>query len=387
MTKRFALYWHNGRSLGHTVRSLALGQGLLTHISDSTVIGITGASRYYELLPAGMDVLKIPSFLGYDEAGAVRNESILAVSRKEFQLIRENLLTTFLRDFHPHALIVDFEPQGKRGELVPAFLNTPGTEKILGLRGILKSFEETRAEFFNPRMVSFIQEHFSAIHVYTDPRVFNFEEYYQTPLEINQLIQYTGYVVRPTVATKAEARADLHIPADARIIAVSFGGGQGAEFIWESILTGLAKIQQQFDYVYFAAGPFLEAEAYERLRQKTFDKPNWVWSRLLNPLPTWLKASDLFIGAGGYNTLAEVITTRANALIIPRQLNEQEQLMHTTRLADLNLLRIASLETILQQDISSLLQTCLAEPYPDKTQKKIMVDGARENARLIEAMT
>lgn len=386
MTKRFALYWHNGRSLGHTVRSMSLGEGLLKYVSDSTVMGITGASRYYELLPAGMDVLKIPSFIGYDEEGAVRNKSILTIPRREFQQIRENLVATFLRDFHPHAFIVDFDPQGKRGELVPAFAQTPEVKKVLGLRGILKSIEETNAEFFNPRMLSYIQEHYSAIHVYTDPRVFNLEEYYGTPPAINKLIKYTGYVVRPTVATQAEARAALQLPTDARIVVVSFGGGQGTELLWESAFASLAKIQRHFDYVYFAAGPYLEAASYERLRQSTANKPNWHWTKLLNPFPTWLKACDLFIGAGGYNTLAEVITTSVNALIVPRQLNEQEQLMHATRLADLKFLRLIGLETMLKEDISPLLQTALVEPYPDVIGGKLMVDGMRENARLIEAI-
>lgn len=386
MAKRFALYWHNGRSLGHTVRSMALGQGLLEHVPNSTVIGITGASRYYELLPTGMDVLKIPSFLGYDEEGAIRNESILSLTKKEFQQIRENLIATFIKDYRPHAFIVDYNPQGKRGELTPMLLNSPGVKKILGLRGILNSYAETRAEFFNSRMVDFIQEHFDAIHVYTDPRVFSLEEFYETPPEINRMIHYTGYVVRPTVSSREEARAALGLEAGARVIVVSFGGGQGVERIWESILTSLNKIRNRFDYVYMAAGPFLEDDAYMRLQQATAELPNWKWVRLLNPLTTWMKASDLFIGAGGYNTLAEVITTGANSLIIPRQLNEQEQLMHTTKLAMLKFLRLVDMETIYEQDITPLLERCLAEPYPDQAQKALMTDGARENARLIEAM-
>ncbi len=54
--KRIALYWHNGRSLGHIVRSATLGQGLLEHMPGSAVMGITGASKGFELLPPGMDV-------------------------------------------------------------------------------------------------------------------------------------------------------------------------------------------------------------------------------------------------------------------------------------------------------------------------------------------
>lgn len=386
MTNRIAIYWHNGRSLGHTVRCLALGQALLSHNPDTTVVGITGASRYFELLPPGMDVLKIPSFLGYDEEGAIRTESILSVTKKEFQHIRENLIATFVRDFRPHVLIVDYNPQGKSSELAPTIVSSPGTKKILGLRGILNSFEETRAEFFTPRMVAFIQEHFSAIHVYTDPRIFCLEEYYQTPPAITRLLKYTGYVTRPTVATREEARAALNLDPDARIMVASFGGGQGTEMLWEATIAALVKIRHRFDAAYLVAGPHLEAPAYERIRLQVAQYPNWQWTSMLNPLQTWMKACDLFIGAGGYNTLAEVITTGVNALIVPRQLNEQEQTMHATRLADMRVIRLASLDTILHEDISPLIGRCLMEPYPDKTYGELATDGAMENARLVEAL-
>lgn len=386
MTNRIALYWHNGRSLGHTVRCMALGQALLSYNPDTTVMGITGASRYFELLPPGMDVLKIPSFLGYDEEGAIRTESILSITKKEFQSIRENLIATFVRDFRPHALVVDYNPQGKSGELVPAMVGSPGTKKILGLRGILNSFEETRAEFFTPRMVAFIQEHFSAIHVYTDQRIFCLEEYYQTPPAITRMLKYTGYVTRPTVATREEARAALNLDSGARIIVVSFGGGQGTEMLWEVTIAALAKIRHHFDAAYLVAGPHLEAPAYERICEQVSENPSWQWSRMLNPLQTWMKACDLFIGAGGYNTLAEVITTGVNALVVPRQLNEQEQAMHATRLADMGVIRLAGLDTILYEDISPLLERCLMEPYPDTTCGEVATNGAAENARLVATL-
>lgn len=386
MTKRIAIYWHNGRSLGHTVRCLALGQALLAYRPSNTVVGITGSSRYYDLLPEGMDVLKIPSFLGYDEEGAIRTESILSITKKEFQHIRENLLTTFIHDFRPHVLVIDYNPQGKSGELLPAIISSPATKKVLGLRGILDSYAATNAEFFNPRMVSFIQEHFAAIHVYTDPRIFSLEDYYHTPPEIGRMLKYTGYVTRPSVASREEAREVLHIERDARVVVVSFGGGQGTECLWEGAISALSQIRHRFDMAYLVAGPHLEAPAYERLRTRIADYPGWQWCRMLNPLQTWMKASDLFIGAGGYNTLAEIITTGTNALIIPRQLNEQEQAMHAARLADLHLVRLTTMEAFQQQHAAKLVETCLLEPYPAQPLGQVATNGALQNARLLEAL-
>jgi predicted glycosyltransferase len=333
-----------------------------------------------------MDLIKIPSYLTYDDTGGVRTTPVLSLAKEQFQHIRENLISTFVRDFQPHALIVDFHPEGKNGELIPTVINSPNTHKVLGLRGILGSPTQTNRDFFNPRLIAFMKEHFSAIHVYIDEHVFRLDDYYAIPASLSAMFKYTGYITRPTLTTRMEARESLQLDADARIIVVSFGGGQGTEPIWQSILHSLCKIQKHFDYAYLSAGPYLESSAYERLRMQVSQHPNWTWTRLLNPLPAWIKASDFFVGSGGYNSLAEVIATGANALIIPRQLNEREQELHATRLANLNILRIANLETILNKDINSLLEICLEEPYPHNQNRTIATNGAENSARLIESI-
>jgi predicted glycosyltransferase len=333
-----------------------------------------------------MDFVKIPSYLAFDDVEAVHTTPILSINKAEFQSLRENLIATVVRDFRPHVFVVDYHPQGKKGELVPMLINSPNTKKVLGLRGILGTPVETNNEFFSPRMVAFIHEYFSAVHVYVDPNVLRLEEYYQVPTSLRNKLTYTGYVTRPTVASKAQARALLNLDPHARLIVANFGGGQGTEKLWRAVLYSLSRIQKRFDFAYLASGPYLEADAYERLRLQSSEYPHWTWTRLLNPLPLWIKASDLFIGSGGYNSLAEVIATGANALVVPRHLNDREQELHTTRLADLNILRVTSLERILCEAITSLLEACLAEPYPSELPFKIAINGAMQSANLIAGL-
>src|SRR5712692_7327991 len=148
MNKRIALYWHNGRGLGHTVRCATLGQALLDYLPGSAVLGITGASKGLELLPPTMDFVKIPSYLAFDDIGGVHTTPTLAITKSDFQHIRENLIATLVKDFQPNVFVVDYHPQGKKGELVPMILNSPSTKKVLGLRGILGTPAETNSEFF-----------------------------------------------------------------------------------------------------------------------------------------------------------------------------------------------------------------------------------------------
>ncbi len=386
MTNRIALYWHNGRSLGHTIRSATLGQGLLEQMPGSAVIGITGASKGVELLPPGMDVLKLPSYLAFDHPQRAVSMPILLVTRDELAGMRANLIATFLRDFRPDVLVVDYYPQGNDGELVQGLSQSSETRKVLGLRGILGTPEQTNQQFFSPRMADFIRANYAAIHVYVDERVFRLEEYYDVPAALVEMLRYTGYVTRPAAASRQEACARLNLDAQARVVVASFGGGQGTESLWWAVLRALEVIASSFDTAYFAAGPYLEADAYARLQNVAALHPNWRWTRLLDPLPMWMQASDLFIGSGGYNSLAEVLATGANALIIPRQLNEREQLLHAASLAKLQALRLLDLETALHENIAPMLEMCLREPFPMAGQLPMRMDGAAENARLIEEL-
>ena len=385
MTNRIALYWHNGRSLGHTIRSATLGQGLLERMPGCAVMGITGASKGIELLPPGMDVLKLPSYLAFDHPQGAVSAPILPVTRDELAGMRANLITTFLRDFRPGVLLVDYYPQGNDGELVQAFSQSSETRKVLGLRGILRTPEQTNRQFFSPRMADFIRANYDAIHVYVDERVYRLEEYYDVPAALVEMLRYTGYVTRPAAASRQEARGQLNLDTQARVVVASFGGGQGTESLWQAVFQALKAISS-FDAAYFAAGPYLEAGAYARLQSIVAQHPNWHWARLLDSLPVWMQASDLFIGSGGYNSLSEVLATGANALIIPRQLNEREQVIHATSLAKLQALRLLNLETALHENIAPMLEMCLREPFPDRRLLTIKTDGAAANARMVEKL-
>jgi predicted glycosyltransferase len=381
MDKRIAMYWHNGRALGHTSRSATLGKALLD--TGSVVVGITGASRGLNLLPKGMDVLKIPSYLAYDGESGVTTNPIMSIRKSEFQHIRENLISTFVKDFIPDFLIVDYSPQGKKGELMPTLLNSRSTKKILGLRGVLNTKDESNEVFFNPDISSFIRQNYSAIHVYTDPNVFRLEEYYQVPPCLVEMIKYTGYVSRKTLLSKIESRASLGIDQNAQLIVANFGGGQGTEKIWLSLLQELLKQDNFFDLAYLASGPYMEDDAYNRVKELTSNKNNIIWTKFLDPLPVWMKASDLFIGSGGYNTLAEVISTDVNALIIPRQLYEKEQVIHCGILNQMNLIRVLPYEEIMTgSDFGEILRTCLSNPLKQHN-GSICTDGDIQNVALL----
>ena len=108
MSLRVALYWHNGRSLGHTAESAVLAHALVPTISNLAIAGITGASKGLDMFPTSMDIVKLPSFRNYDTPTKTLMEPVLPITERELfrmRLVwRPTSLTLTVLSFHPMAV-------------------------------------------------------------------------------------------------------------------------------------------------------------------------------------------------------------------------------------------------------------------------------------------
>ncbi len=331
------------------------------------------------MFPKSIDIVKLPSFFNYDTPTKTVVEPVLDITERELFQIREDLITTFMQGFRPHGLVVNHLPQGLEGELITAIKMSSSTKKVLTLRGILFSPEKTNAEYFNSSMVSWIDEHFEAILVYTDPSLFRLEDHYDIPSNLAAKMVYTGYIATPVNFDKLQARQALNLSEQATIVLASLGGGQGTLDIWVRILEAIDNLKDRCDLAYLVTGPYLEDTAYHDLQLRVKHLHNVKLTRYTSELITWMKASDVFIGAGGANMLGEVLATQANAIIIPRQLREAEQEMHTSRLAELNIVRMMSRAQVQLGQLSPLLKEALA--FPLNTRHQLMMGGAEKSVR------
>lgn len=386
---RCALYWHNGgHGLGHTSRSGTLGQALLGRLPGSSVVGITGAREGLDLLPHGMDFVKVPSYTSREKAGAVNRSPVLAVSDQQLHRMRSRIMVTFLADLEPHVLFTDLYPLGKRNELADALARVPDTKVVFGVRGLLDdTVLHPGTGFFDSRTIDIVGERFAAIHVYTDPQIFRLEDHYDLPRSWEQKVTYTGYVARrPAAASREEARTLLGLDTGARIIVVSFGAGTGKEDMWQAIVGHLHSIRSRFDIAYMAAGINLEQDAYDRIASLVAADPALVWTRALHDLPTWMMASDLFIGTGGYNTCAEVLSAGVNAVVIASEKYDLEEEISTEAMASRQLVRKGRRVELDQPEMRVMLERGLDDPYPGPDAPAILTDGAVRNAELAQAI-
>jgi len=231
MSARLVFYWHNGRSLGHTSRAATIARAALERVSDARIFGLTGASRGLELLPPGMDVVKIPSFFSYDLPGGVSRQPAVAIAEPEAHHIRTSVINVFIDSFNPDALI--------------------------GLRGVLGSRAETNEEFFSTDVVRHIDRTYEKVLIYTDSDVIDLEMLYEIPPVLRRKLHYTGYVARRTPLTRDEARRQIGYD-DRLLIVAAFGGAQGALPLYLSLFDAVRRVVPNDATVVVPLGPYLK---------------------------------------------------------------------------------------------------------------------------------
>ncbi|MFG3517622.1 glycosyltransferase family protein [Streptomyces bobili] len=380
--RTIALYWHNGRSLGHTSRTAKVARYLLRSPEPFSVAGITGAYRGLDLLPPEVDVIKIPSFANFDDPDGWNLRPRLAMDTETLHQARADLITAFLRHYRPDVLMSDHIPRGTNDELVPTLEARYAQHAVLSLRGVLLDKDKTARKYFGQGgRGPWVLDHYCQFNVHTHPEVFDLADYYAIPPEAADRLHYTGYLAEPCTLPRDQARAQTGVAGDERLIVAAMGGGQGAGDLWRSLSAALQRRRHLFDRALLVTGPYLEPKDQQALRQLWENDP-LVDIRAYEPdLLPWMRACDLFIGAAGSNMLGEVLATGANAIAIPRQVRESEQLVHSRRLHELGLLRKVDLPDALGGALHDTVALALTDPLsPDGT--RYLWDGGSYDRHL-----
>jgi predicted glycosyltransferase len=332
---RIALYSHDALGLGHLRRNIAIATALAV-AGAAAILLICGAREagLFEL-PPGVDVLALPA-LRKRSGGGYRSRS-LGLELAGMVALRGRILRSALGAFAPHALIVDKLPSGVESELSPSFgvLHDAGTRLVLGLREVLDEPARVREEWRQTDFERLLRDHYDAVWVYGDPRVYDPVVEYGMADDVAGLVRYTGYLNRngdgQRSADPAVLRAELGLPAGPLCLCTVGGGEDGYRladaFARAALPPGASGV--------IVTGPFMPAvqrRAIERLAARRGDLS------VLSFVPdadALMGAADQVVAMGGYNTVCEALARGRRALIVPRTQPRREQLIRAQRLAAL----------------------------------------------------
>jgi predicted glycosyltransferase len=326
--KRLLFYVHDGTGLGHLQRLSKIARALQ---SEAACLIVTGHRAAAWLVPETCEYVRLPSLdsLLPDKAAYWGREPFLAVDRDEGLAMRRGMLDSVVAAFAPDALITDYLPLGKHGELAE-IVERRACRKYFILRGILDRPDRVEREILGGRGGAALAAHYDRIFVAGDRRIVDVAAEYAFPPPIAGKLDYVGYVVEPVAAeVRARLRSSRLGGGGPWVVCSAGGGALGEALIEQCLRIAADRPGLVFDIV---VGP-RSSRPWPEPHREHYDQGSvriWKEHRGLNLLHA---AADVVICPGGYNSLLEALQGDASILCVPVQIRtDDEQYVHAERL-------------------------------------------------------
>jgi predicted glycosyltransferase len=254
--------------------------------------------------------------------------------------LRTDIIKQVVLSFDPDVVIVDKEPIGLRGELVPALdiLRRRGARIVLGLRDVLDEPVKLHEEWRQSGALDALGQ------IYDDIFVYGLESIYQplaglpNPHLFDHKIRYTGYLKRAVPSPMPPTRFP-RITKGPFILVTPGGGGDGAGVIdWVISAYEADPTIELPSLIVF--GPFMSRERRKGFAERIARIPKLESLGFEPRLELLMNRAHCVVAMGGYNTFCEVLSFDKPALIVPRVKPRLEQAIRAERADQLKLIDV-----------------------------------------------
>ena len=380
---RVLIYSHDTFGLGHLRRCRTIAHSLVENHEDLSVLILSGSPIIGSFdFRRRVDFVRVPGVI------KLRNGEYtslnLQLQLEETLSMRSSIIEHTAAIFDPDVFIVDKEPLGLRGEIQGTLemLRARGKRLVLGLRDVLDDPATLFIEWERKNALPALQEFYDEIWVYGLPQIC--EPLQGLPLteEMLRKITYTGYL--PIKVPEAEFPAAVPEITNRPFLLVTTGGGGDGDVLIEWVLRAYESDQMLPYPALLVLGPFLQPEKQSQFMARAA-KLDRVEAIIFNPHVERLEENAVGIVAmGGYNTFCEILSLDKRAIIVPRTVPRQEQLIRTSRAQELGLVRM--LEDDGRMDPSRMAQALRdlpRQPRPSESVVPGLLEGLINVNRLI----
>ncbi|WP_174235109.1 glycosyltransferase family protein [Ruegeria sp. EL01] len=369
---RILFYSHDTFGLGHLRRSRALAAAMTQADPSASALILTGspvAGRF--TFPRRVDHVRLPGVTKRaDGSYAART---IGMGIDEVTELRSGLIQTAVQQFNPDVLIVDKEPTGFRGELLPTLKqmeNDSGIKLILGLRDVLDEPEVLAAEWARKDAIAATERFYHEIWVYGLRSIYDPTEGLPLSPAAQSRIHWTGYL-RRDLGPIGES------PEQPYILITPGGGGDGKAMV-NLVLSAYEKDPNLSPRAVLVYGPFLSGELREEFETRVAALDGRVTAvGFESQIETLFAGAAGVVCMGGYNTFCEVLSFDKRAVIVPRTTPRLEQWIRASRAEGLGLVRMLD-ETRDGLTPDSMIQAIRNLPHqnlPSQTIQDGLLDG------------
>ncbi|MFK7744870.1 MAG: glycosyltransferase family protein [Roseobacter sp.] len=328
-------YSHDTFGLGHLRRSRALASAMTASDPSASAIILTGspvAGRF--TFPERVDHVRLPGVTKLHDGSYV--SQTLGLDIDDTTALRSGLIQSTVEQYDPDLLVVDKEPTGFRGELLPTLewlVERGDTRLVLGLRDVLDEASVLATEWDRKGAIEATERFYDEIWVYGPRSVYDPTEGLPLSPDTRKRIHWTGYL-RREITDAAET------PDEPYVLITPGGGGDGQAMV-DLVLQAYEQDQDLKPNAVLVYGPFLSGEVREAFENRVAKLNGRVTAVGFDA-----RIESLFAGAqgvicmGGYNTFCEVLSFDQRAVIVPRTVPRLEQWIRAARAEELGLVRM-----------------------------------------------
>jgi predicted glycosyltransferase len=370
---RILIYSHDSFGLGHLRRCRAIAHAIVDRFKGVSVLILSGSPIIgsFDFLPR-VDFVRIPGVVKlhngeYQSLG-------LHIDLDQTMAIRAAIIKQTAESFRPDLFLVDKEPLGLRGEVVPTLnmLKSRGTTLVLGLRDIMDEPALLLREWKRKKVLPALERLYDDIWVYGLAGFADPLQGVACPAAVRSKMIYTGYLRRAVPrleTTEPPARRDPYV-------LVTVGGGDDGMAVLDWVLAAYEHDPKIPLAAVIVTGPFMKAEQQRHFRERAERLGRIEVLTFDAHLELLMERAEGVVAMAGYNTFCEILSLDKRAILVPRVRPRREQVMRAMRASELELAHTLDPESAHDpQLMTDALHDLLLQPLPSERGADEMLDG------------
>ncbi|WP_417684555.1 glycosyltransferase family protein [Roseibium sp.] len=341
---KILIYSHDSFGLGHLRRCRAIAHSLVEAFDDLSVLILSGSPIIGSFeFRSRVDFVRIPGVIKLRDGEYTPLSLHLNIDHT--LAIRASIIEHTAKVFEPDIFIVDKEPLGLRGEVLPTLEALKGTDTrlVLGLRDVMDDPQMLRKEWERKNVYPALQSLYDEIWVYGPEGICNPVEGIDLPAGIEEKLRYTGYLRR----SLPEGAETLPEPApfgeEPYILVTPGGGGDGVEMV-DWVMRAYEARRHPLFPALIILGPFMPAAAVAQFVERASHLRDVEVIRFTPQIEPYLANATAIVGMGGYNTFCEILSFDKPTLMVPRIIPRREQAIRAARAEESGLLRVLPID-------------------------------------------
>lgn len=369
---RILMYSHDTFGLGHLRRCRTIAHSLVEHYQGLSVLIISGSAIAGAFdFRARVDFVKIPSVI------KLRNGEYTSLDKhidiRDTIRMRKSIIRHTAESFKPDVFIVDKEPMGLQGEIADtlAYLKTRKTTLILGLRDVMDSPRLLKAEWKRKGLIRKIDKTYDHIWVYGPENFYDPLTGLNVPASLRSRVRFLGFLKRQAL----HANLSAHKQKGNYILITTGGGGDGVALI-RDVLAAYEHDSELQHKALIVLGPYMPGKERAEFVQRSESIADVQVIDFDSRMEELISSSKAVVSMGGYNTFCEILSFDKPALIVPRTVPREEQLLRTQRAAELGMV-----DMLLPEDadnpakMAHALKALPGRPEPSRRALDFELDG------------